>query len=59
MGFNSAFQGLIMSDNTGTILRQNITPPDDIIVGSCYIFQLNHCISYKWAIFELCHCYIH
>ena len=42
----------------GTILSQNITPPDEIIVGGCYIFQLNHCINYKWAIFGLCHCYI-
>jgi len=49
---------LIMSDKTGTILSQNLTPPDDIIVGGCYIFQLNHCINYKWAIFVLCHCYI-
>jgi hypothetical protein len=41
------------SDNTGTLLSQNITTLDAITVGrSCYIFEG------KWKIFGLCHRWI-
>jgi hypothetical protein len=42
------------SDNTGTLLNQNITTLHAVSVGRSYVFERNRSINCTWDTFGLC-----